>query len=140
MKYTYPVIFNGFGFPGSYFTRALWNIYPLLQSRNIKQLQNIFEVGEILWVKVREIVNLTVQINKSGGRTYLNEDEESLVVASAKIEGGNGIPLYCCGVSQKLQNFSKDINSRCGDYDNPKNYPSGVVPAPDGTFISILTC
>ena len=47
---------------------------------------------------VREIINFTVQMKKAGRRTYLNQDEESLVVASANIEGGRGIPLDCHGV------------------------------------------
>ena len=32
-------------------------------------------------------------MKKSGRPTYLNEDEESLLVASADIEGGNFLPL-----------------------------------------------
>ena len=48
---------------------------------------------------MREIVKLTVQIKKAGQQAYLNEDEELLVVASDKIEGGHGLPLECSGVA-----------------------------------------
>ena len=51
----------------------------------LKDPQKRVEVGGISWGKVIEIVKLTVQIKKTGRRTYLNEDEESLVVASANI-------------------------------------------------------
>ena len=36
---------------------------------------------------MREILKFIVQMKKSGRRTYLNEDEESLVIGSANIEG-----------------------------------------------------
>ena len=35
--------------------------------------------------RVREIINLTIQIKKSGRKTYLNEDEELFVVVSDNI-------------------------------------------------------
>ena len=85
MKYTYPIIYKEYGVPKSSLTRALREIYPLTQSRNLNDLQKRVEVGGISWGKVIEIVKLTVQIKKTGRRTYLNEDEESLVVASANI-------------------------------------------------------
>ena len=56
-------------------------------------------------------------MKKSGHQTYLNEDKESLVVASDNIEGGHGLPLDCRGVFQQLQNAVKDTKYRCGDYD-----------------------
>ena len=62
-----------------------------------------------------EILNLTLQIKKSGLQTYMNEDEESLVVASAEIEGGDGLPLDCRGVAKQFQRFVKDNNSQCSD-------------------------
>ena len=37
-------------------------------------------------------------MKKPGWRTYMNEDKESLVIVSAKIEGGYGLPLDCHGV------------------------------------------
>ena len=56
-------------------------------------------------------------MNKSGQQTYLDEDEESLVVASTNIEGDHGLTLDCLGFKQQLQIVSKDIKSQCGDYD-----------------------
>ena len=71
---------------------------------------------------MREIVKFTVQKNKAGQKTYLNEDDESLVVASADIEGDHGLPLDCRGVSHQLQNFFKAVKYRCGDYGIQENH------------------
>ena len=60
---------------------------------------------------------MTVQINKAGRPTYLNENEGSLLVASAKIEGGHGLPLDCRGVAKQLKDVFKAVNYQCGDYD-----------------------
>ena len=60
LKTTYPVIFQEYGVPKSSLNRYLSKIYPLLQSRNLFQLQNRVEVGEISPGKVRAIVKLTV--------------------------------------------------------------------------------
>ena len=48
-------------------------------------------------------------MKKNGRPTYLNEDGESLVIASAEIEGGHGLPFdYHCIVEQ-LQKFIKAV-------------------------------
>ena len=60
---------------------------------------------------------MKVKKKKSGQKTYLNEDEESLLAASGKIEGDNCLPLDWRGVKQQLQNSIKAIKSWCGDYD-----------------------
>ena len=60
---------------------------------------------------------MTVQIKKSGQLNYLNEEEESLVVALAYIESVHGLPLNFLGVAQQFQNVVKDVKSRCDDYD-----------------------
>ena len=38
-----------------------------------------------------------------------------MLVESADIEVGHGLSLDCIGVSHKLQNFVKSINTQCGD-------------------------
>ena len=43
--------------------------------------------------KVLEMIKQSVQRNKIGRPTYLNSDEEALVVASAEIEGAHGLPI-----------------------------------------------
>ena len=53
LKNIHPVIFQEYGVPKSSLNRDLRKIYPLLQSRNIAQLQNRVEVGEIPLYKVR---------------------------------------------------------------------------------------
>ena len=97
LKTIHPVIFQEHGFPKSYLNRYLQNIYPLYQSRNLYHLQKIVEVGEISPGKTREIVNLKLQMKKNGRPTYLNENM-SLVIASAKIEDGHGLPFGLSGV------------------------------------------
>ena len=105
-------------FPGiwsskSSLNRYLQNIYSLLKSRNIAHLQKRVEIGEISPGKVREIVNLTVQMKKPCQPPYLNEDEESLLIAPAGIEGGHGLPLDCHGVAIQFQNVVNAVKTRC---------------------------
>ena len=54
-------------------------------------------------------------MNKSGQPTYLNEDKESLVIATANIEGSHGLPFDCHGVAMQFQNVAKAVKSQCGD-------------------------
>ena len=42
---------------------------------------------------MREVVKLTVKMKKAGKQTYLNEDQESLVISSADIEVVYGLPF-----------------------------------------------
>ena len=56
-------------------------------------------------------------MKKTGWRTYLNEDEESLVVTSSNIKVVHGLPLDFRGVAQQLQNVVKAVKAQCGDYD-----------------------
>ena len=94
-KNIHPGHFTGiYGVPNSSLNRDLLNIYPLLQCGNLAHIQKRVEVGEISPGKVREIVKLKVQMKENCRPTYLNEDGESLVIASAEIEGGHGLPFY----------------------------------------------
>ena len=56
-------------------------------------------------------------MKEPGQRNHLNEDKESLVIASVNIEGGHGPPLDCRGVAHNLQNIANAVNYRCGDND-----------------------
>ena len=49
--------------------------------------------GEVLRSKVLETIKMYVHIIKVGRPTYLNSDEEALVVVSAEIEGDHGLPI-----------------------------------------------
>ena len=118
LKYTRPVIFKEYGFRKSSLTRALRNIYPLLQSKDFNYLQKRVEVGGISKGKVREIVKLIVQMKKAGQQTYLDEYDESLLVASYNIEGGHGLHLDFHSVSHQFKSIFKAVRYRCGDYDN----------------------
>ena len=88
-------------------------------------MQKIFETEEISWVKVRKIVGLTVQMNKSGRQTYLNEYEESFIFVSAEIEGGHSLPLDFRGAAHQLQNDVKSIKSWCGNDNIQEQSPLG---------------
>ena len=66
LKTIYPVIFHEYEVPKSSYTIALCKINRLLQSRNLNNMQKRVEVEGIPWVKVRDIVKFTVQLNKSG--------------------------------------------------------------------------
>ena len=58
-------------------------------------------------------MKLKIKIARS--RNYLNEDKESLVVASSNIESGRGLPLGCRGVVKKLQNVANATKAQYGD-------------------------
>ena len=64
-------------------------------------------------------------MKKPGQQTYLNEDEESLVIASTDIEVFHGLPLDCRGVAQQFQNVVGDVNYRCGDNGILEKYSMG---------------
>ena len=55
-------------------------------------------------------------MKKAGRQTYLNEDEESLVIVSTEIEGGHGLPLNCRGISNQFHNIVKAFNYRFIDH------------------------
>ena len=61
--------------------------------------------------KVLETINITVHRIKVGRPTYLNSDEEALVVASAEIEGANGLPIYVNTLGGELQLVIRAVNS-----------------------------
>ena len=62
--------------------------------------------------KVLEMIKMSVQINKFGRPTYLNSDEESLVIVSAEIEGAYGLPIYVNTLGIELKLVIKAVNSR----------------------------
>ena len=55
---------------------------------------------------------MSVQNIKVRRPTYLDSDEESLVVASAEIEGARGIPIGVNTLGSELQLFIKTVNTR----------------------------
>ena len=105
LKTVHPVILQEYGVPKSSLTRVIRKIYPLLQSRNLDHQQKRVEVGAISLGKVISVVKLIVLMKKEGQQTYLNEDEDSLVIASANIEGGHGLTLDCTGLSHEDKAF-----------------------------------
>ena len=65
--------------------------------------------------KVREVVGLLEIMNKIVHPTYLIDDEESLIVTIAKIEGLNGLPLESHALSDQMQCILKATKCWCGD-------------------------
>ena len=61
-------------------------------------------------------------MKKLGWPTYLNEDEESLVISSAEIEGVRGLPFDCHGDAMQLQTVFKAFKFRCGDHDTLEKF------------------
>ena len=59
-----------------------------------------------------ETINMTVHRIKVGRPTYLNSDEEVLVVASAEIEGAHGLPIYVNTLGSELQLVIRAVNKR----------------------------
>ena len=62
--------------------------------------------------KVLEIIKMSVQRIKFGRPTYLNSDEEALVVASEEIEGAHGFPIDVNALGGKLKLAIKVVNAR----------------------------
>ena len=54
-------------------------------------------------------------MKENGLPTYLNEDKESLLIASGDVEGVHGLPFECHGVANQLQKFVNAVKSLCGD-------------------------
>ena len=55
---------------------------------------------------------MTVHIIKVGRPTYLNSDEEALVVASSEIEGAHGLPIDVNTLGGELQLVIRAMNAR----------------------------
>ena len=53
--------------------------------------------------KVLEIIKISVQKIEIGRPTYINSDEEALVVASEEIEGAHGFPIDVNTLGSELQ-------------------------------------
>ena len=59
-----------------------------------------------------EVIKMSVQKIKFVRSTYLNSDEEVLVVASSEIEGAHGLPIDVNTLGAELQFFIKSVNAR----------------------------
>ena len=62
--------------------------------------------------KVLETIKMTVNKIKNGIPTYLNPDEEALVVAPAEIEGAHGLPIDVNTLGSELQLVIKSVNAQ----------------------------
>ena len=61
--------------------------------------------------KVLETIKMTVHRIKVGRPTYLNSDEEALVVASAEIEGAHGLPIDVNKLGSELHLVIRAVNA-----------------------------
>ena len=68
--------------------------------------------GEVLRSKVLETIKMSVNRIKVGRPTYLNSDEEALVVASAEIKGAHGFSIDVNTLGGELQFVIKAFNSQ----------------------------
>ena len=62
--------------------------------------------------KVFETIKMTVHKIKIGRPTYLNQDEEALVVASDEIEGDHGLPIDVNTLGSELQLVIRAVNTQ----------------------------
>ena len=62
--------------------------------------------------KLLEIIKMSVQKIKVGRPTYLNSDEEALVVASVEIGSAHGLPIDVNTLGSELQFVIKEVNAR----------------------------
>ena len=90
---SYDQLKSEYRIPKSTLKRYLAKFYPPLQCRNAQHVHKMLKKGEVFKSKVLEIINMSVQKIKVGRPTYLNSDEEALVVASAEIEGAHGLTI-----------------------------------------------
>ena len=109
---SYAQLKSEYGIPKSTLKHYLAKLCPPLQCRNAQHLHQVFKKGEVPRSKLLEIINLSVQKIKVGKPTYLNSDEEALVVASEEIEGAHGFPTDVNTYGSKLQFFIKAMNAQ----------------------------
>ena len=102
----------------------LEKLCPPLECRNAQHVHQMLKRGEVTRSKVLEIIKMSVQKYKTGRPTYLNSDEESLVVASAEIEGDHGFPIDVNTLGDELQLFIKSVNARQSTKDITTNSSS----------------
>ena len=62
--------------------------------------------------KVLETIKMTVHKIKNGRPTYLNPDEEALVVSPDEIEGAHGLPIDVNTLGSELQLVIRAVNAR----------------------------
>ena len=80
--------------------------------------------------KDREIVGLSVHMNKTVHHTYLSNYKQSFMFASADIDVCNGLTLDNNYLLQQLQNVIKSFNCQCGDNNIIKNVtPQVFLPS-----------
>ena len=71
-----------------------------------------------------EIIKMSVQRIIFGSPTYLNSDEEALVVSSAEIEGAHGMPIDVNTLASEPQLVIKAVNARQSTKDITANSSS----------------
>ena len=62
--------------------------------------------------KVLETIKMSVHRIKVGRPTYLNSDDEALVVASAETEGAHRLPIDVNILGGELQLVIREVNAR----------------------------
>ena len=93
LNISYAHLQSEYRIPHSTLKRYLKKICSPLQCRNAQHVHQMLKMGEVLRSKVLETIKMTVHEIKNGRPTYLNPDEEALVVTAAEIEGSYGLPI-----------------------------------------------
>ena len=70
-----------YGIPNTTLKLYITKTCQQLWCRNAQHIHQMLKRGEVLRSKVLEIINMSVQKIKVGWPTYLNSDEEALMVA-----------------------------------------------------------
>ena len=109
---SYAQLKSEYRIPHSTLKRYLEKICPPLKCRNAQHIHQMLKKGEVLISKLLEMIKQSVQRNKIGRPTYINSDEEALVVASAEIEGAHGFPIDVNSSGVELQLVIISVNER----------------------------
>ena len=108
----YDQLKSEYSIPMSTLEHYLAKICPPLQCRNAQHVHQMLKRGEVSRSKVLEIIKMSVPKSKVGRPTYLDSDEEALVVPLSEIEGDHGIPINVNTLPAELKLVIKAVNAR----------------------------
>ena len=109
---SYAHLTSEYGIPNSTFKMYLAKICEPLKCRDAQHVHEKLKKGEVLKSTVLATIKMSVHKTKKGRPTYLNSDEEALVVASAEIEGAHGLPIDVRTLGAELQVVIGALNAQ----------------------------
>ena len=90
------------------FKKNIYKIYPPLQLRNMKHLDNRDKLGEVKSGTVREVLGFNACNTKIGKPTDLSKDEESFF-SSYDVKGLRGLTMYYNYMADYFQCVAKSF-------------------------------